>query len=1073
MARIDWHDLPPDYSRGTVDGRDCYIIQAVALSVPTPFVGLETLRVGGRSPEKLLGYSKHMSTAKKLAEDDLSVHSGQPMGAREAPFETLGPRGRFSRVMEGVREAGPGGALDWEERNGRWVARSIGGVRYEITQEDSEYHVWRVDRGGMHDVAKRGSLGGAFAAAARDVNVSGGMAAEASMTPPPEFGPPEWPREVLGHWHTYKKFQLPSEWERKHFSWDNTLYRVDAYVGRNQPEGSKYPEIYAVDATSPQQAEDIVIEGWLRKKYIGDWTFDAIVKPWPIKNGVPEAISPESIVTGERGVEEGDPSAMGEEVGRGAREAVPVVHEAPANAQEEDFATQSGAERWAYSQGDRFISGEGKNLFVYRPVAKGYERRVIFKRQGNWHRGRRKKIVTSLPTGVRTLTAVRGEAAEATSGATEEARVTYKQRQNYPPSAFALPRRRQLIIKDKAHIGPAASRLAMMRNEGHITKAEYSAAHKRIVRAGKKFGVAVREVREAAKKGFAHAAYEATHLRLIKGGGQHSESLDQFTQAYVTAALWSTPDDSGKGEMLDENYGINDLAPSTLAAMKEDCEKFQRDNADLLEKAQERGFGSGSAGHDFWLTRNHHGAGFWDRDALSGRLGKQLTEAANRFDEFELYVGDDGKIYALGHERDGRHGMHAVTEARAGESDHVHDLTDQQLEVLFDVEKPHRQRKLPQPQASVAYDRAYKDLSDGGYITWKQVNANHQSLADDHYELTAKGRDAIRERREWIRRIGGRSEEAGSDGVSLSDDNLYPSDEDGNLGEVFKWLTRNDMGMHFPGTPIGWYQNHQINAIDVIKEKIATVAPGASNRVRVRGGMLEVKDASQWIPLGLTTRQVYDEASSRSRGGTPRALEANEAAVRRATEAQEGSGPKAAEAAAEQSATAAEGDCVPFVKMVRAENFACGMERAKKIGPIDTPQKVWELVHSYTDREDTEIFLVVMCDVHGQCRGVAEVARGQRSRVGVGVNDILRTVLASGCEMFFVIHDHPSSSARPSEADRQLTKDIEKACEPYSGEIFFADHLVLGVGSGEVFSIRENKLYKFGQKSSRKAAADA
>jgi hypothetical protein len=48
--------------------------------------------------------------------------------------------------------------------------------------------------------------------------------------------------------------------------------------------------------------------------------------------------------------------------------------------------------------------------------------------------------------------------------------------------------------------------------------------------------------------------------------------------------------------------------------------------------------------HDFWLTRNHHGAGFWDGD-YPEPLGKQLTELAHSYGECELYVGDDSKIY--------------------------------------------------------------------------------------------------------------------------------------------------------------------------------------------------------------------------------------------------------------------------------------------------------------------------------------------------------------------------------------------------------------------------------------------
>jgi hypothetical protein len=96
-------------------------------------------------------------------------------------------------------------------------------------------------------------------------------------------------------------------------------------------------------------------------------------------------------------------------------------------------------------------------------------------------------------------------------------------------------------------------------------------------------------------------------------------------------------DDSGE-EPLDANYSESDIHPDTLQRMAEDCENFQSDNLDLL-----RDLDDSQSGHDFWLTRNHHGAGFWDRGL--GKLGDQLTEAAHAWGSFDLYVGDDEQIH--------------------------------------------------------------------------------------------------------------------------------------------------------------------------------------------------------------------------------------------------------------------------------------------------------------------------------------------------------------------------------------------------------------------------------------------
>ncbi len=126
---------------------------------------------------------------------------------------------------------------------------------------------------------------------------------------------------------------------------------------------------------------------------------------------------------------------------------------------------------------------------------------------------------------------------------------------------------------------------------------------------------------------------------------------DPFTLAYIEAALWSSTDNSDEqgGDPLDQNYGIEDIADDTLAAIEKECAEFQATHGALLEKAYGLYKTSGEwsayaqAGHDFWLTRNHHGAGFWDRGI--GKVGELLTEASHAAGERDIYVGDDGRLY--------------------------------------------------------------------------------------------------------------------------------------------------------------------------------------------------------------------------------------------------------------------------------------------------------------------------------------------------------------------------------------------------------------------------------------------
>ncbi len=126
-----------------------------------------------------------------------------------------------------------------------------------------------------------------------------------------------------------------------------------------------------------------------------------------------------------------------------------------------------------------------------------------------------------------------------------------------------------------------------------------------------------------------------------------TEPLDDFTTAYIEAALWSSTDNSREdgGDPLDDNYTPDDLTAATLASMQADCLKFQASNAEDIKAGSHQGRypADEQAGHDFWLTRNGHGAGFWDGD-WPEPAASRLTASCKSFGTVDLYVGDDGRI---------------------------------------------------------------------------------------------------------------------------------------------------------------------------------------------------------------------------------------------------------------------------------------------------------------------------------------------------------------------------------------------------------------------------------------------
>lgn len=147
--------------------------------------------------------------------------------------------------------------------------------------------------------------------------------------------------------------------------------------------------------------------------------------------------------------------------------------------------------------------------------------------------------------------------------------------------------------------------------------------------------------------------------------------------------------------------------------------------------------------------------------------------------------------------------------------------------------------------------------------------------------------------------------------------------------------------------------------------------------------------------------------------------------------------------------------CQPFSRLVNdPERLDACMALAKGLGDLRTPEKLFQLVRGNLERQDQEVFAVLCLDFRGHLRSYAEVGRGQRHRVAVDVEDVLRFVIASGPDGFVVCHNHPSGIAEPSEADGKLTEAIQEAAKKACPSVHFLDHLV--IGRGQFYSFAAN-----------------
>jgi len=148
--------------------------------------------------------------------------------------------------------------------------------------------------------------------------------------------------------------------------------------------------------------------------------------------------------------------------------------------------------------------------------------------------------------------------------------------------------------------------------------------------------------------------------------------MDKFTQGYLHASVWSLNEN--------ESYNISDIAPATHRRMEADCQRFRQENAELLKQFREElGWDDpevedGSLGADFWFARNlekhlpylnfmserrrrRRRNSAWGEfvqpfgdlwkivDCVEDESFGAIIEAARRWGEFPLHVGNDNKIY--------------------------------------------------------------------------------------------------------------------------------------------------------------------------------------------------------------------------------------------------------------------------------------------------------------------------------------------------------------------------------------------------------------------------------------------
>lgn len=113
--------------------------------------------------------------------------------------------------------------------------------------------------------------------------------------------------------------------------------------------------------------------------------------------------------------------------------------------------------------------------------------------------------------------------------------------------------------------------------------------------------------------------------------------MNEFTKSCFEAALWSESDEN-EG-FLDNKYTIEDFSLETKSKIITDCAAFLDRAKPLIPDNM-----LNTAGNDFWLSMNGHGAGFFDDKTGYNGNAEKLQEIATKYTAISLIIDSDNKI---------------------------------------------------------------------------------------------------------------------------------------------------------------------------------------------------------------------------------------------------------------------------------------------------------------------------------------------------------------------------------------------------------------------------------------------
>ena len=117
------------------------------------------------------------------------------------------------------------------------------------------------------------------------------------------------------------------------------------------------------------------------------------------------------------------------------------------------------------------------------------------------------------------------------------------------------------------------------------------------------------------------------------------------------------------------------------------------------------------------------------------------------------------------------------------------------------------------------------------------------------------------------------------------------------------------------------------------------------------------------------------------------------------------------------------------------------LEDAKQLTKITSSRDVFELMHPYLGELPHEEFWILYLNNSNKVLQKIQLSKGGITGTLVDVRLVLKTALEAGAVSLILVHNHPSGTLNPSQADKDLTLKLKRASEHL--DIKVLDHLII------------------------------